>query len=1234
MSGGGTTINNSAPMISGLRIQTSVYGLPIPIVWGQNRIAANLLWYADFKAIAHTTSHTSGGKGGGGSVTQNQTTYTYQAAGIIGLCEGPIAGIGQVWSAKSNTTMEAMGLTLETGIAAQPIWSYLTTNHPTQAIGYSNTALVYNEVYALDENAQLQNNTFEVKGLLQFGSGITGANPAAILPDAASNVNYGFGFDASKIGSLTNYSNYCVSLGLFLSPALVGQQAAQQFVNDLMTMTNSALVWSEWQLKVIPYGDTASTGNGATFTPNTTPVHDLTDDDFIGDSSADPVTVVRKQQADAFNQVQVEYLSALNQYNPAVAEAKDQSNIDRYGLRPQQPLKYHFITDNATARTVGQLILQRNLHVRNVYTFQLGWKYALLEPMDLVTLTDSGLGLSLYPVRIISIEEDGSEFLTIEAEDYPAGNATASLYPAQIPNGYQSQFNIDSGLTNAPVIFDAPAELTSSGYELWMVASGGVNWGGCNVWVSLDNTTFKQVGTIHGAGRYGVLSAALNSNPTNTDTSSTVSVNLGLSTGVLNSGSAADADNKNTLSVIYESGSVTAEFISFSTATLTSANNYNLTTYFKRGLYGSPNVAHPINSPFVRIDDAVFKYAYDPSLVGKQIYVKLVPFNSYGNSNYGLADVTSTSVLIGGSTSIPSDVTGFAATTQNDGILLTWNQAPDHAIKYYEIRQGASWAAGTLISQSNATQLKLIPATAGSYTYWIKILDKANTYSSNAATAVSTPVVPSAPAVTGGVVGPQYSLSWTVPAYGFQIDHYEIRYGSSWAAGTFVTQTKSTQIQQPATWGGARQFWVSAVDIAGNVGAAGSSTISTVAPSAPFVTSQVVDNNVLLYWTDATQTLPIKFYELRRGATYATSSLIGTKQGLFTTVFETTKGTYTYWVTGVDSAGVYGTPAPLTTAVNQPPDYVLKVDLDSTFSGTLVNAKLDQAGFLVLPINLTETYAQHFTSHTWTNPADQIAAGYPVYIQPALSPGYYEETIDYGQILAASKITLAVTGSVVAGAPTLTPMLSVKKLVGDAWTDYSGVSTIYATNFQFVKFRFTVSGGLADLYQVNGFNIRIDSKLISDAGNCNAAAPATVTISNGVGSVVTWIGHNRTEGQTIVFTTTGALPAPLVAGTVYYVRNPVANSFNLASVVGGAIITTTTAGSGVHTADEFGTVVNFAQPFIDVSSITVSANSTIPLTAIYDFLDVPDPTFFKVLVLRSDTGTRVSNLASWSAKGY
>jgi hypothetical protein len=35
------------------------------------------------------------------------------------------------------------------------------------------------------------------------------------------------------------------------------------------------------RLKVIPYGDTALSGHGHTYTPNTTPLYDFTDDDYI-----------------------------------------------------------------------------------------------------------------------------------------------------------------------------------------------------------------------------------------------------------------------------------------------------------------------------------------------------------------------------------------------------------------------------------------------------------------------------------------------------------------------------------------------------------------------------------------------------------------------------------------------------------------------------------------------------------------------------------------------------------------------------------------------------------------------------------------------------------------------------------------------------------------------------------------------------------------------------------------
>lgn len=77
---------------------------------------------------------------------------------------------------------------------------------------------------------------------------------------------------------------------------------------------------------------------------------------------------------------------------------------------------------------------------------------------------------------------------------------------------------------------------------------------------------------------------------------------------------------------------------------------------------------------------------------------------------------------------------------------------------------------------------------------------------------------------------------------------------------------------------------------------------------------------------------------------------------------------------------------------------------------------------------------------------------------------------------------------------------------------------------------------------------------------------STVTITNAAPGVVTWTAHGLAAGRQVMFSTTGTLPSPLVANTAYYVKNPAANTFELALTSGGASITTTTAGSGVHTA--------------------------------------------------------------------
>lgn len=79
-------------------------------------------------------------------------------------------------------------------------------------------------------------------------------------------------------------------------------------------------------------------------------------------------------------------------------------------------------------------------------------------------------------------------------------------------------------------------------------------------------------------------------------------------------------------------------------------------------------------------------------------------------------------------------------------------------------------------------------------------------------------------------------------------------------------------------------------------------------------------------------------------------------------------------------------------------------------------------------------------------------------------------------------------------------------------------------------------------------------------------AASVVTLTIATPCVVTWPAHGRISGEPIVLSTTGALPAGLVAGTTYYTLATGADTFNLAATAGGVAINTTGAQSGVHTA--------------------------------------------------------------------
>jgi hypothetical protein len=100
-------------------------------------------------------------------------------------------------------------------------------------------------------------------------------------------------------------------------------------------------------------------------------------------------------------------------------------------------------------------------------------------------------------------------------------------------------------------------------------------------------------------------------------------------------------------------------------------------------------------------------------------------------------------------------------------------------------------------------------------------------------------------------------------------------------------------------------------------------------------------------------------------------------------------------------------------------------------------------------------------------------------------------------------------------------------------------------------------------------------KLAFDDAPAPKTSAATVTIASP--GVVSWTAHGLAAGTAVKFSTTGALPTGLTAGTTYYVVNPTTDAFSVSATPGGAAINTTGTQNGTHTITTVptGTVKNF-----------------------------------------------------------
>lgn len=396
------------------------------------------------------------------------------------------------------------------GTSGQAPPTGLSSKHPDQfangALGYTDTAVAYQESGYLGTSGTLPSYSYEVIGSNVVGGGTIDADPVLAMQSLLTDNRIGINFPAGSIDTKSWFTNsnsasaWVNANKFYVSQAITNPTALSSIVGRWLEAFNIAAVWSEGLIKLVPYGDQSVSSTSpvpATYTPDLTVVAQLTDDDFLlTGENKDPVKVTRSSWADAYNRVQVGYRNRVNAYNTDLVFEEDQGSIERFGLRIEGQQSLEFIATWQLAAAVANMRLKRYQSVRNTYAFALPSIYEYLEPMDLVSLTDTRLGLDAQVVRITKITNDPVKGLAVEAEDFP-GNAYAmptTNAKAATPALHPTIGTAPAGQTEIVIVQASNAQASSQmpgKIYVWMRGKDSSTWGGADLYRSLDGSNWE-----------------------------------------------------------------------------------------------------------------------------------------------------------------------------------------------------------------------------------------------------------------------------------------------------------------------------------------------------------------------------------------------------------------------------------------------------------------------------------------------------------------------------------------------------------------------------------------------------------------------------------------------------------------------------------------------------------------------------------------------------------------------
>lgn len=330
----------------------------------------------------------------------------------------------------------------------------------------------------------------------------------------------------------------------------------------------------------------------------------IDDDDMAArndDGAArDPLTITRAADMELPVEVAVSFPNVAAAYNISTQTAQRQttssSNKDSVSLAVAMSV--------TKGKQVADVALYNAWNCRTMLDLATGWKYAWLEPTDVVTITNGG---RTYTARLTG--EDSATGVwkwTAALEDSSTYTQDATAADSLTPDELLSVTPLtDLLLLDIPLLRDQ-----DDGIGFYAAAAGaGAGWSGAQLYKSIDNgATWQEAGDgFLNPATMGTAISTLGDFTQNIfDESNTVSVYL--TEGSLDSDTEINVLNGNNAALLGN------EIIQFRTATLTAANTYTLSGLL-RGRMGTEwaRSTHTSSDRFVLLEETTTYLLESPS---------------------------------------------------------------------------------------------------------------------------------------------------------------------------------------------------------------------------------------------------------------------------------------------------------------------------------------------------------------------------------------------------------------------------------------------------------------------------------------------------------------------------------------------------------------------------------------------------------------------------------------------